>query len=98
MAASCFSNLSRNRYVGESRWGGGKPLAEVLASMVHVAEGVDTIKAALVLAKRHDMEMPITEVTARILFDGVGPPRGDVVAAEPRSRPGVAVRAPLAAN
>ena len=72
MAASCFSNLSRNRYVGE-QVGEGKPLAEVLASMVHVAEGVDTIPAALVLAKRHGMEMPITEVTARILFDGVDP-------------------------
>ena len=72
MAASCFSNLSRNRYVGE-QVGEGKPLAEVLAGMVHVAEGVDTIPAALVLAKRHGMEMPITEVTARILFDGVDP-------------------------
>ena len=72
MAASCFSNLSRNRYVGE-QVGRGVPLSEVLAGMVHVAEGVDTIAAALVLAKRYDMEMPITEVTARILFDGVGP-------------------------
>ena len=72
MAATCFSNLSRNRYVGE-QVGEGVPLAEVLEGMVHVAEGVDTIAAALLLAERHGIEMPITEMTARILFDGVGP-------------------------
>ena len=72
MAATCFSNLSRNRYVGE-QVGQGKPLSEVLSGMVHVAEGVDTITAALVLAHRQGIEMPITEVTARILFDGVDP-------------------------
>ena len=72
MAASCFSNLSRNRYVGE-QVGMGVPLEEVLAGMVHVAEGVETIRAALVLAKRQGIEMPITEVTSRILFDGVDP-------------------------
>lgn len=72
MAATCFSDLSRNRYVGE-RVGEGTPLPQVLEGMVHVAEGVDTIRAALLLAKRHGIEMPITEMTARILFDGVDP-------------------------
>ena len=72
MAASCFSNLSRNRYVGE-QVGMGVPLEEVLAGMVHVAEGVETIRAALVLAARFGIEMPITEMTSRILFDGVDP-------------------------
>ena len=72
MAASCFSNLSRNRYVGE-QVGMGVPLEEVLAGMVHVAEGVETIRAALVLAERFGIEMPITEMTSRILFDGVDP-------------------------
>ncbi len=72
MAASCFSNLSRNRYVGE-QVGMGVPLQQVLDGMVHVAEGVDTIAAALMLAGRQGIEMPITEVTSRILFDGVDP-------------------------
>ena len=72
MAASSFSDLSRNRYVGE-QVGQGRPLAEVLGGMVHVAEGVDTIRAALLLAERQGIEMPITEITARILFDGVDP-------------------------
>ena len=72
MAASSFSDLSRNRYVGE-QVGQGRPLEEVLEGMVHVAEGVDTIRAALLLAERHGIEMPITEITSRILFDGVDP-------------------------
>ncbi len=72
LVATCFSNLSRNRYVGE-QIGLGHPLSEVLGGMVHVAEGVGTTEAALQLAKQHDVEMPITELTARILFEGLDP-------------------------
>ena len=72
MVATCFSNLSRNRYVGE-QIGLGHPLSEVLGGMVHVAEGVSTTQAALQLAKQHGVEMPITELTARILFEGLDP-------------------------
>ena len=77
MVATCFSNLSRNRYVGE-QIGQGHPLSEVLGSMVHVAEGVSTTEAALQLAKQHDVEMPITELTARILFEGLDPKEATV--------------------
>ncbi len=72
VVATCFSNLSRNRYVGE-QIGQGQPLSEVLGGMVHVAEGVSTTEAALHLAKKHGVEMPITELTARILFEGLDP-------------------------
>lgn len=72
MIATCFSDLSRNRYVGE-QIGQGHPLPEVLGGMVHVAEGVSTTEAALQLAKEHGVEMPITELTARILFEGLDP-------------------------
>ena len=72
MVATCFSNLSRNRYVGE-QIGQGHPLSEVLGGMVHVAEGVSTTEAALQLAKQHGVEMPITELIARILFEGLDP-------------------------
>jgi glycerol-3-phosphate dehydrogenase (NAD(P)+) len=72
MIATCFSNLSRNRYVGE-QIGLGHPLSEVLGGMVHVAEGVSTTEAALQLAKQHGVEMPITELTSRILFEGLDP-------------------------
>ena len=72
MIATCFGDLSRNRYVGE-RIGQGHPLSDVLGGMIHVAEGVSTTDAALQLAKQHGVEMPITELTARILFEGLDP-------------------------
>ena len=46
--------------------------------MVHVAEGVSTTEAALQLAKQHGVEMPITELTARILFEGLDPKEATV--------------------
>lgn len=72
MIATCFSTLSRNRYVGD-QIGQGHPLSKVLGSMVHVAEGVSTTEAAILLARQHGVEMPITELTAHILFDGLDP-------------------------
>ena len=72
MIGTCISNLSRNRYVGE-QIGLGHPLSEVLGRMVHVAEGVSTTEAALQLAKKHGVEMPITELTARVLFEELDP-------------------------
>lgn len=62
-------NLSVGRAIGE-----GKPLAEILGSMRSVAEGVWTTKAAWALARRHRVEMPITEQVHAILFEGK-PPR-----------------------
>ena len=62
-------NLSVGRAIGE-----GKPLSEILGSMRSVAEGVWTAKAAWALARRHRVEMPITEQVHAILFEGK-PPR-----------------------
>ncbi|HZE98663.1 MAG TPA: NAD(P)H-dependent glycerol-3-phosphate dehydrogenase [Planctomycetota bacterium] len=58
-------NLSVGRALGE-----GKKLDDVLGSMNAVAEGVWTTKAALALAKRHGVDMPITEELHRILYEG----------------------------
>jgi glycerol-3-phosphate dehydrogenase (NAD(P)+) len=63
-------DLSRNRIVGKNLAAGGK-LDEVLASLGHVAEGVPTARETLALARRHKVEMPITEAVCAILFDGV---------------------------
>ncbi len=38
-----------------------------------VAEGVNTTKAALKLARRHEVEMPITEQIYQVLFEGKEP-------------------------
>ena len=70
LAATCFSRLSRNRSVGEEL-ARGRTLTEILESMENVAEGVHTTAAALTLAQRLDVEMPIVEAIHQILFEGL---------------------------
>ncbi len=48
-------------------------LDAILASMHSVAEGVYTTKAALQLAARYDVEMPITQQLSLVLFEGLDP-------------------------
>ena len=66
-------DLSRNRHVG-IELGKGRKLAEILASMRMVAEGVKTTEATLALAARHGVEMPITRQVSRILRAETSPP------------------------
>ena len=61
--------LSRNRYVGQEL-GRGRALAEILAGMHEVAEGVRTARAVRLLAGRHGIEMPITERVHAVLYEG----------------------------
>ena len=44
-------------------------------SMDNVAEGVNTTEAALTMADELKVEMPIAQVTYRVLFEGGSPPR-----------------------
>jgi glycerol-3-phosphate dehydrogenase (NAD(P)+) len=66
LVATCSSTLSRNRTFGE-RLGQGMRLDEVLASTTQTAEGVKSSQSVLELARRHNVEMPITEVIAALL-------------------------------
>ena len=70
LIATCSSNLSRNHQVGVllSR---GKTLDEIRSEMHNVAEGVNTTAAARAMAAEGDVEMPITDVTYRVLFEGM---------------------------
>ena len=72
LIATCYSPLSRNRFVGQEL-AKGRRLPEVLAELGQVAEGVDTTPAALMLARDLGVEMPITAQTHRILHDGLDP-------------------------
>ena len=72
LVVTCLSRHSRNRHVGEEV-GKGKTLEAVLSGMVMVAEGVKTTKSALHLARRHEVEMPITEQVYAVLFEGKDP-------------------------
>jgi glycerol-3-phosphate dehydrogenase (NAD(P)+) len=72
LVTTCSSPLSRNRTVGE-RIGHGESLDRILATMTQVAEGVWTSRAALELAARHQIELPITAAVCEILFSGKDP-------------------------
>jgi len=73
LVLTCTGGLSRNRSVGEAL-GQGQPLQQIIAGMHGmVAEGVLTTNAALGLAKRYHVEMPITEQMYAILHDGKSP-------------------------
>ncbi|MBI4511251.1 MAG: NAD(P)-dependent glycerol-3-phosphate dehydrogenase [Deltaproteobacteria bacterium] len=69
---TCTGDLSRNRHVG-LELGRGRRIADILASMQSVAEGVKTTKAARDLATRLAVEMPITEAIYAVLYDGKSP-------------------------
>jgi glycerol-3-phosphate dehydrogenase (NAD(P)+) len=70
LVLTCTGDLSRNRTVGV-QLGQGKRLAEVLAGMSQVAEGVRTTKSAHDLAQRLGVEMPITDAMYRLLFEDI---------------------------
>lgn len=63
---TCTGDLSRNRRVGQEL-ARGRPLAEILGSLGHVAEGVPTTREAVKLAQAHGVEMPISAAVDAIL-------------------------------
>ncbi|HEY3216650.1 MAG TPA: NAD(P)H-dependent glycerol-3-phosphate dehydrogenase [Candidatus Eisenbacteria bacterium] len=72
LITTAMSRHSRNRLVGE-RLGRGETLGQILGSMVMVAEGVNTARAARDLGRRRGVEMPITEQVHAILVEGQSP-------------------------
>lgn len=73
LVLTCTGSLSRNRTVGQEL-GRGRKLPEILAGLGgKVAEGVLTTRAALGLARREGIEMPITEQMELILDEGKDP-------------------------
>jgi glycerol-3-phosphate dehydrogenase (NAD(P)+) len=73
LVLTCTGSLSRNRSVG-FELGRGRKLPEILAGLDgKVAEGVRTTRAALGLARKLGVEMPITEQMELILDEGKDP-------------------------
>jgi glycerol-3-phosphate dehydrogenase (NAD(P)+) len=73
LVLTCTGDLSRNRSVGVEL-GRGRKLPEIVAGMHGmVAEGVFTTRAAVGLAKRKNIEMPIAEQMYGILEGGKSP-------------------------
>lgn len=72
LIATCTSVHSRNWRAG-NMLGKGASLEKVLDEIGMVVEGVRTTKAAYQLAKKQQVDMPITEALHTVLFEGVNP-------------------------
>jgi len=67
LVLTCTGDLSRNRTVGV-KLGLGDRLADILAEMRMVAEGVKTTASAWALARRQGVDMPILEQVHQVLY------------------------------
>jgi glycerol-3-phosphate dehydrogenase (NAD(P)+) len=74
LITTCMSAYGRNRSVGV-QIGQGRTLGEILDGMEQVAEGVRTTKSVRLLARRHGVDVPITEQCYRVLFRRKDPRR-----------------------
>ncbi|MSQ29302.1 MAG: NAD(P)-dependent glycerol-3-phosphate dehydrogenase [Dehalococcoidia bacterium] len=72
LIASSYSALARNRRLGELL-GGGQTLETALLAIGATAEGAATTPAALHLARRLGVEMPIAEALHGILYGQIAP-------------------------
>ncbi len=72
LVATCTSPLSRNRTFG-MKLGRGETLVEILAQKQQTAEGVKSCRSILDLARKHDVDMPITEHVVAVVHEGMTP-------------------------
>jgi glycerol-3-phosphate dehydrogenase (NAD(P)+) len=72
LIATCFSQLSRNRRVGE-RLGRGETLEEIGASTHMIAEGIPTAKSAFECARKLQIETPIIDQIFSVVHEGKRP-------------------------
>jgi len=70
---TCTGDASRNRTVG-LRLAKGETLQQIVTSLGHVAEGVNTARAVQERARSLGVEMPITDEVVQVLFHD-RPPR-----------------------
>ena len=70
LVLTCTGDISRNRAVGVAL-GQGERLPDILNAMPQVAEGVSTTHAAVALARRHGVEMPIASHMEQLLLGEV---------------------------
>ena len=68
LVLTCTSTVSRNYGIG-LQLGQGKALEDILSGMNAVAEGILTTRSAFFLARKHQIEMPITSEVYRLLYE-----------------------------
>ena len=75
LVLTCTGDLSRNRRLGLAL-GRGATLSEALADISQVVEGVGTSEEVIRLARRHDVELPISKQVYGIIHQGWDPSEG----------------------
>jgi glycerol-3-phosphate dehydrogenase (NAD(P)+) len=86
LVATCSSPLSRNRTFGENL-GRGMAMADVVAGTRQTAEGVESSRSVLELARRHGVEMPITEVMVSVMHDDLEVAKAALLLASRSAKP-----------
>jgi glycerol-3-phosphate dehydrogenase (NAD(P)+) len=69
LVATCISEQSRNRFVGEEL-GRGRAIAAIVADMDQVAESVKSVSVVKELAARYGVEMPIVNEMDAVVMHG----------------------------
>jgi len=69
---TCTDNQSRNRRAGIGL-GEGRNLDDVLEEIGQEVEGVKTVHELYAMARRLDVDMPITEQVYRVVYEGLAP-------------------------
>jgi glycerol-3-phosphate dehydrogenase (NAD(P)+) len=72
LVATCMSHQSRNRHVGE-QLAHGRSTDEIVSEMSMVAEGVNSSKAILHMARGQEVDMPIVEHVVKVVHEGLDP-------------------------
>lgn len=88
LIGTCYSNLSRNYRLGQSL-AQGTTLDEALSQLGGTAEGVPTTRAAVKLAQRRSVEMPIALATHEVLSGSMRPEEAAAVLMTRRPQPEV---------
>ncbi len=72
LVLTCTDDQSRNRRTGIAL-GEGKNLDDVVKEIGQVVEGVTTAKEVVALAKKQNIDMPITEQVYKVLYENASP-------------------------
>lgn len=89
LVATCFSELSRNRRVGE-QLGRGRRLEEITSSMQTVPEGIPTAKSAYECARKFNVDTPVIDEVYALVHQSKPPVRAmeDLLARDQKAERG----------
>ena len=69
---TCTDNQSRNRRFGIAL-GQGKTRSDIIKEIYQEIEGISAARETFMLAQKHRIDMPITEQTYNVLYQGLSP-------------------------